>query len=591
MSTLLKEPPATGSETTRPHVRTIARPRPNTILAAVVVVAILGFGLWAVNFLGINIATLIDSYGNAVDFIGRATPLSFPPLWETAILVGQTLAIVISATLLSMTISAPLAFWAAANTAPNAVSRLGSRGVIVVSRAIPDIVMAVIFVRLFGLGILPGVLAMGLHSIGMIGKLYADAIEQIDEGPRTALRAAGATRRQQLIGGVLPQVLPAFVATAMHRLDINLRISVLLGYVGVAGVGKAMADAFQSLHYPRALALALIILVLIIAMELISGAIRKILLGPGAEPSRFGFVRLFRWLGRKLSARGRATDDSSRTAPVTEPGTTGTARLAPPWTFRRGSRFGFLFLAIAIAAASVTYVVIDFTEIGGGVGLAKTLERLWPPGTGGVEMSVLLTELFNTFVIAIAALVIGLLFALPVGCLAARNVAPNSVVAKGFRMFIVCVRGVPELVLAILFVVMIGLGPIPGALALSIGSIGLLGKLVADSLEEVDPGVEQALRATGASRPRVFFAATLPQALPAFVGHILYQLDVNFRAATILGIIGAGGIGYYLLEAARVREFEVVTLITLMVFGVVMTIELIAIWLRRTVGAKSGGAN
>lgn len=563
--------------------------RLNTILATIVVGVLLVFGLWSLNYLGINFATLADSVSNGIEFVSRATPLSFPPLGETAVLIAQTLAIVISATLLSMVLSAPLAFWAAANTSPNIAARLGSRGVIVVARAIPDIVLAIIFVRIFGLGILPGVLAMGLHSIGMIGKMYGDAIEQIDEGPRTALRAAGATRRQQLIGGVLPQVLPAFVATAMHRLDINLRISVLLGYVGVAGIGKEIKDAVESLQYRRALALALIILVLIIIMELISGAVRKMLLGPaGAEPSRFGFVRLFRWIGRKLTGR-RPKEEVKVPAPR---GAVAVAsqRISPPWTFRRIRRFTYMLLGLAIAGVSVVYVVVDFTGIGGGVGFIDTMSRLWPPGTGGVAMSELWFSLFETFVIAMAALVIGLVLALPVGCLAARNVAPNSVIAKIFRIFIVCVRGVPELVLAILFVIIVGLGTVAGAFALAIGAIGLLGKLVADSLEEVDPGVEQALRATGASRVRVFFAATLPQALPAFIGHILYQLDVNFRAATILGIVGSGGIGYYLLQASRVREFETVTTITLMIFGVVMTIELIAMWLRRTAGAKSGGA-
>lgn len=596
MTTQLETPPKAPNPDR--SVRTLAPLRPNTIAATLVVGALLIFGLWAVGDLGINVQTLIDSVGLAQDFISRATPLDFPPFAETAILLGQTLAIVISATVLSMLLSTPLAFWAAANTSTHLVSRLGSRGVIVVARAIPDIVLAIIFVRIFGLGILPGVLAMGLHSIGMIGKLYADAIEQIDEGPRTALRAAGATRRQQLIGGVLPQVLPAFVATAMHRLDINLRISVLLGYVGVAGIGKEIKDAFESLRYPRALALALILLVLIVIMELISGAIRKMLLGPaGAEPSRFGLLRPLRWLGRKLTGRGKpdhkipaARSGPSATTRSKPSATPVPTRISPPWTPRRVRRFGYMFLGLAVIAVSVAYVVVDFTEIGGGVGVWETLARLVPPGTGGVGMETLWISLFETFVIAIAALLIGLVLALPIGCLAARNVAPNSVVAKGFRMFIVGVRGVPELVLAILFVIIIGLGPVAAALALSIGAIGLLGKLVADSIEEVDPGVEQALRATGASRIRVFFAATLPQALPAFIGHILYQLDVNFRAATILGVVGGGGIGYYLLQAARVREFETVTTITLMIFGVVMVIELIAMWLRKTAGAKSGGA-
>lgn len=555
--------------------RTLAAPRVNTLAATLVVAAMFGFGLWSIADLRINVATLIDSADNAADFITRMMPLDFPAVGETVALVAQTLAIVIAATLLSMVLSIPLAFWAAGNTARGRVSRLGVRALIVAARAVPDVVLAIVFVRVLGLGILPGVLAMGLHSIGMIGKLYADAIEQTDSGPPTAIRATGAGRLQQLVAGVFTQVLPAFVATAMHRLDINLRISVLLGFVGVAGIGKEIKDAISRLDYHRAMALALIVLVLCIVMELISGAVRKAILGT-TEPTKGGPV----WLAKRLFTRTNSVSRNASAAPKQVP----PRRVSPPWTARRWRRTANLVLALIVVLAAVGFVLSD--DNAGGVGLWKTLARLWPPESGGIGVAELLDSMFTTVKIAFAATIIGAVLALPVGLLAARNVAPNSKLGKVFRIFIVCVRGVPELILAIVFVVMIGLGEVAGTLALSIGAIGLLGKLVADSVEEVDGGVEQALRATGAGRVQVFFAATLPQAMPAFVGHLLYQLDVNVRSATLLGIVGAGGIGYYLLEAARVREFGTVTLITLMLFAVVMALEAVAIWLRRTAGAK-----
>ena len=127
------------------------------------------------------------------------------------------------------------------------------------ARAIPDVVLAMVFVPMFSLGSLPGILAIGLHSVGMISKLFADAIEQIDEGPRLAIRAAGGTRLQEFTSGVLPQVLPSWVATVLHRNDINLRGSVILGYVGVAGLGLEMSYAFKSLQYGRGIGIALVI--------------------------------------------------------------------------------------------------------------------------------------------------------------------------------------------------------------------------------------------------------------------------------------------------------------------------------------------
>ena len=122
-------------------------------------------------------------------------------------------------------------------------------------------------------------------------------------------------------------------------------------------------------------------------------------------------------------------------------------------------------------------------------------------------------------------------------------------------MLVVLIRGVPELVLAVVFVVITGLGAVAGTLALAVGSVGLLGKLVADSLEEVDPGPEQAVRATGPAARRCSPPARCRRRPRRCVGHVLYQLDVNIRSATLLGIVGAGGIGFDLLSAAQILEF------------------------------------
>ena len=206
-----------------PPPRTLARPSPSGLAAALVLLVLLAAAAWSVVELRLNVATLVDSVGNAGDFLSRTVPLDFPPVAEILLLSGQTMAIVVCATLLAVLISVPLAVLAAANTAPSRAARYGSRGLVVVARAVPDVVLAIIFFRIFGLGALTGVLAMGLHSVGMVGKLYADAVEQIDEGPRTAVRATGARRVQELVTGVLPQVLPSFIATALHRFECATR--------------------------------------------------------------------------------------------------------------------------------------------------------------------------------------------------------------------------------------------------------------------------------------------------------------------------------------------------------------------------------
>ncbi|WP_433870188.1 phosphonate ABC transporter, permease protein PhnE [Saccharopolyspora sp. CA-218241] len=537
--TTLEAPPARG--------RTLARPRPGGTAATLVALALLGAAVWSLIDLRINVATLVDGTANAVDFVSRALPLDFPPIGELLALSGQTLAIVVCATLLASLLSVPVAVFAARNTSPAAPARSGARALIVLARAVPDVVLAILFFRMFGFGGLTGVLAMGLHSVGMIGKLYADAIEQIDEGPRTAIRAAGGGRLQQLVSGVLPQVLPSFVATSLHRLDINLRVSVVLGFVGVAGLGQAIADSLRTLDYQRGIALAAVVFVLCVLVEILSGTIRRTLLG----------VRTRR--------RARPTG----------------ARISPPWTLDRVLHTGGLVVAALVVVASIGGAGLSWEQWWRGMAdLGGVLAQFWPPETGGL-LPTLLEELVVTVQIALAATLLGGLLSLPIGALAADNVAPSPAVAKFFRGVVLAVRGVPELVLAIVFVVITGLGGVAGALALGVGSVGLLGKLVADSLEEVDRGKEQALRATGASRVQVFFAATVPQAAPAFAAHLLYQLDTNLRSATLLGLVGAGGIGYYLLNASRVLEFGVVTTVVLLTFAVVLLVELLAVWIRK----------
>jgi phosphonate transport system permease protein len=533
--------------------RTLARPRPAATGVWLIITALAVLGCWAVGALRINVATFVDSGRNAVDFAGRMFPLDFPPLAELLALCGQTMAIVVSATLLSVVISLPLAILAAGNTTPGHAARFGARTVIVLVRAVPDVVLAIVFFRIFGLGAMTGVLAMGLHSVGMVGKLYADAIEQIDEGPRAAVRASGASRGQELITGVLPQVLPALVATALHRLDVNLRISVVLGFVGVDGIGYAIATAFKELDYRRGMALAAVVLALCVVVELLSGAIRRASLRDGG-------------------------DHRGAVAPMNRGD-----RISPPWTARRLRGLAYAVVTVLVAVLSATGADVNPIHFVTSLAAAPdTLALFWPPETSGI-FTTLLADLWVTVQIALGATVIGTVLALPIGVLAARNVAPTPRIARAFRMLVVGIRGVPELVLAIVFVVITGLGAVAGTLALAVGSVGLLGKLVADSLEEVDPGPEQAVRATGAGRSQVFATGTLPQAAPAVLGHVLYQLDVNIRSATLLGIVGAGGIGFDLLSAAQILEFGLVTTILALVAGTVLLVEALALWVRHEV--------
>jgi len=328
------------------------------------------------------------------------------------------------------------------------------------------------------------------------------------------------------------------------------------------------------------MALALFLVALCIVVELISGALRRMVLGE-QMPKRRG---LFTRLRERVSRAQDGWVDGGREAQVAALRTTdGTYRITPPWTLERVTHTVYVALFVVALIVSVWISDIDLSRVADGLGsMWNTLGLFFPPGTGGIGDE-LWKQLIVTVQIAFAATFIGLIVAIPVGLLAARNVAPTPGIAKSLRIFIVTVRGIPDLIFAIIVIVVTGLGATAGAIALSVGAIALLSKLIADSVEETDVRVQHAVTASGATRLQVLVAATIRQSGPAIIAHIFYQLDTNIRAATLLGVVGAGGLGFYLMNASRVMQYDVVTLIVILIFAVVMVLEGLAMWVRKVI--------
>lgn len=573
MTAVTERPRTTGAAPAPVTAPPRRRVSPERVAAGLTLVALLVASLVALRSVDIDPARMLQSWANAERFFGRVGAIEFPPLGELLQLTALTLGLVICGTLLAAVLSVPVAVLAASNTTPGPAWRAAARFVTVLARAVPDVVLAMVFVLLFSLGTLPGILAIGLHSVGMISKLFADAIEQIDEGPRTAVRAAGGSRLQQFTAGVLPQVLPSWVATVLHRNDINLRGSVILGYVGVVGLGMEMSFAFKSLDYGLGLGYALVIFVLCVVMEIVSSSVRAAMLGIAPTGRGLGD----RVVRRATRRRGAGHPVPSRPVPATVE-----SALRRPWDRARRRTVAWGWLAVAVVVASVAVCDIawsDLVTVWAKVPAVAT--QFWPPSFGSYEASTMVAAMGETIAIALAATVLTLVASIVVGSLAARNVAPSRGVRSGMRLLLVGIRGVPEVILAIVLIVVTGLGTQAGTLALALGGVGLLGKLLADSFEEVSPGPERALSATGASRVQVYAGATLPQGTRALIGHTFYMLDTNLRAATLLGIVGAGGVGYYLLNASQGSNYGTVTAIVLMILVTVLAVEGLAVWMRR----------
>jgi phosphonate transport system permease protein len=203
---------------------------------------------------------------------------------------------------------------------------------------------------------------------------------------------------------------------------------------------------------------------------------------------------------------------------------------------------------------------------------ARFLARMFPPDLS--KMDILWSGLLESLQIAVLATVAGVALSLPIGVLAARNLMPPLVRAPA-RLFIAFCRSLHPVVKAILFVKAVGFGPLAGILALVLGTIGFVGKLFADAIEEVSPKQVEAVRATGASFMNVVLFGVLPQVMARFVGFSTYQLDSNLRNSTMVGIVGAGGIGGALFAAFQRFDYDFVFTILASIVCIIVLGEIV----------------
>lgn len=221
----------------------------------------------------------LGTLANGVPAIGTLMAESMPPDfsnirdWIAPLL--DTLAMSIAGTAIAVLFSLPLAFLAAANTAPHSLVFRATRVLLNGLRSVPELIMGIIFVAAVGFGALPGVLALGLHSIGMVGKFFAEAIEHVDQAPVEAARAAGATPLQVLYHAVLPQVLPQFADVSIYRWEYNFRASTIMGMVGAGGIGFELMGSLRIMQYQEVSAILLVILLMVTLVDGFSGHLRK----------------------------------------------------------------------------------------------------------------------------------------------------------------------------------------------------------------------------------------------------------------------------------------------------------------------------
>ncbi len=218
---------------------------------------------------------LVTGVTGMADILARSLPPSFATLPDALSAALETFDIALIGTLAALVLALPFSICAAENLTPARPLYIAARGVIAVCRVVPDLVWALLFVTAVGLGPFAGVLAVSVHSIGMLGRLFAERFEDMDMGPVHALTLTGARRMQVFSHAAVPTVLPSLVGIALYRLDENVRSSLVLGFVGAGGIGFQILTAIQLFDYPTVAMLLLVMFVLVMAVERVSAALRR----------------------------------------------------------------------------------------------------------------------------------------------------------------------------------------------------------------------------------------------------------------------------------------------------------------------------
>ncbi|MEX2536231.1 MAG: phosphonate ABC transporter, permease protein PhnE [Trueperaceae bacterium] len=253
--------------------------------------------------------------------------------------------------------------------------------------------------------------------------------------------------------------------------------------------------------------------------------------------------------------------------------TTGSRRWAPaPFIRNPFLRWGLILGAVGYLVLAGASIDVNWVRVYQGMDRARTLFAgfLQPDFTS--RWSFIYTGILESLTMAVLATVLGILLSIPFCFGAARNIAPLPIYLF-CRAFIAISRSFQEIVIAIFFVVMVGFGPLAGVLTLAFATIGFLGKLLAEDIEDIDERQLEAIRATGGSWLQSMGFGVLPQIMPRFIGLSVYRLDINFRESSVIGIVGAGGIGGALNTSISRYEYSTTAAIILVIVALVLVAE------------------
>ncbi|MBB3131526.1 phosphonate transport system permease protein [Paenibacillus rhizosphaerae] len=251
--------------------------------------------------------------------------------------------------------------------------------------------------------------------------------------------------------------------------------------------------------------------------------------------------------------------------------------MAPPPKYKRYA--GWIVLIAILIACSIRTEVTPYQLITGLPQMGSLLAEMFPPDWS--YLPTIWAPMMETVQIAVLGTSLGALLAIPVALLSASNLRVSRSVSLPVRMVLNLVRTIPDLLFAAIFVAVLGIGPFAGMLALVFFSFGIIAKLTFEAIEAIDPGPLEAMSAVGGNRLQIIRYAVIPQALPYFMSYLLYTFEVNVRAAAVLGLVGAGGIGLLLDRSLGLFRYDRACIIILLTLVIVLIIDYGSALIRR----------
>ena len=504
----------------------------------------------------------------------------------------QTVATAVAGTLISVGLGLPLGILAtstlwrrgpllegerpgAAATLLALLNRL-ARSLLGFLRAIPDLMWALLFVVAVGLGSLAGTLALAVSYGGVLGRVYGDLFEDVDPRPVEALHASGATRTQVFLRAVWPQAAPAVTAYTLYNFECAVRAASVLGFVGAGGIGYEINLSMRLFDYGQVFTLILAFVALLTATDALSRYFRRRL---HAEVSPASPVRYLMEETLDVGERpfGRR---ASRVA----------ARI------RSRAVVPLLLCVAACSLYAVGFLNGALLDAELGARVARFVGRMFPPDLSSDFLLGLLRPLAQTVGISVVGTLVGILvgaaLALPAtstlmfvprdaaGRRSAPALAARWLAYHSARAVFTLLRAVPELVWVLICILAVGLGPFAGALAIGLHTGGVLGKLYAETLEEVPMRPVEALRASGARPFQLFLWAMWPQARPMLVSYTVLRWEMNLRVSTVLGLVGGGGLGQAIYNNVQLGFYTRLTTLVALVYALVLVTDRVSDRLR-----------